>query len=66
MIWKKIWQRARNIIMKQFPSVIKEVNRTLNEIIMFENIVNTTLVFLTFYLVLSLLILLQCMLLLLQ
>ncbi|MEK6942708.1 MAG: hypothetical protein AABX00_01445 [Nanoarchaeota archaeon] len=40
--------------MKQFPSVIKEVNRTLNEIIMFENIVNTTLVFLTFYLVLSL------------
>src|SRR3989338_4514618 len=40
--------------MKQFPSVIKEVNRTLNEIILFENIVNTTLVFLVFYLVLSL------------
>ena len=39
--------------MKQFPSVVKEINRTLNEIIFFENIVNTTLVFLVFYLILS-------------
>ena len=39
--------------MKQFSSVVKEINRTLNEIIFFENIVNTTLVFLSFYLVLS-------------
>ena len=39
--------------MKQFSSVVKEINRTLNEIILFENIVNTTLVFLIFYLVLS-------------
>ena len=42
-----------DIIMKQFPSVVKEVNRTLNELILFENIVNTTLVFLVFYLLLS-------------
>lgn len=41
--------------MKQFPNVLKEINRTLNEIILFENIVNTTLVFLVFYLILSLL-----------
>lgn len=41
--------------MKQFSSVVKEINRTLNELILFENIVNTTLVFLIFYLVLSIL-----------
>ena len=41
--------------MRQFPSVLKEINRTLNEMILFENIVNTTLVFLMFYLVLSIL-----------
>ncbi len=39
--------------MKQFQGVVKEINRTLNEIILFENIVNTTIVFLIFYLVLS-------------
>lgn len=39
--------------MKQFSNVIKEINRTLNELIFFENIVNTTLVFLVFYLILS-------------
>ena len=39
--------------MKQFPSVVKEINRTLNELILFENLVNTTLVFLVFYLVFS-------------
>ena len=39
--------------MKQFSNVIKEINRTLNEIVLFENIVNTTLVFLVFYLILS-------------
>ena len=41
--------------MKQFSSVIKEINRTLNELILFENIVNTTIVFLLFYLILSVL-----------
>ena len=39
--------------MKQFSIVIKEINRTLNEMIFFENIVNTTLVFLVFYFLLS-------------
>ena len=39
--------------MNQFQSVVKEINRTLNELIFFENIVNTTLVFLVFYLLLS-------------
>ena len=39
--------------MKQFSEVIKEMNRTLNELIIFENIVNTTLVFLVFYLILT-------------
>ena len=39
--------------MKQFSSVVMEINRTLNELILFENIVNTTLVFLGFYLILS-------------
>ena len=39
--------------MKQFSSVVKEINRTLNELILFENIVNTTLVFLIFYFMLS-------------
>ena len=41
--------------MKNFSSVVKEINKTLNEIILFENLVNTTLVFLVFYLVLSVL-----------
>ncbi len=41
--------------MKPFSDVVGEINRTLNEIILFENIVNTTLVFLVFYLVLSVL-----------
>ena len=48
-------QRREVVRMKQFGSVVKEINRTLNEMIMFENIVNTTLVFLVFYLVLSVL-----------
>ena len=39
--------------MKQFSEVVKEIDRTLNEFILFENIVNTTLVFLVFYLILS-------------
>ena len=39
--------------MKKFSNVVKEINRTLNEIIFFENMVNTTLVFLVFYLILS-------------
>src|SRR3989338_3580319 len=41
--------------MKEFSQVVKEINRTLNELIFFENIVNTTMVFLVFYLVLSVL-----------
>ena len=39
--------------MKQFSDVVKEINKTLNELIFFENIVNTTLVFLISYLLLS-------------
>jgi len=39
--------------MKQFSVVVREINRTLNEITLFENIVNTSLIFLFFYLVLS-------------
>ena len=39
--------------MKQFQNVVKEINRTLTQLMIFENIVNTTLVFLLFYLVLS-------------
>ena len=39
--------------MKPFADVVREINRTLNELILFENIVNTTLVFLVFYLILS-------------
>jgi len=39
--------------MKQFQSVVREINRTLNEIVFFENLVNATLVFLVFYLLLS-------------
>jgi len=41
--------------MKQFSNVVREINNTLNEIILFENIVNTTLVFLVFYLILAVL-----------
>ena len=39
--------------MKPFADVVKEINMTLNELILFENIVNTTLVFLVSYLILS-------------
>ena len=39
--------------MKQFADVVREINRTLNQMIFFENVVNTTLVFLVFYLILS-------------
>lgn len=39
--------------MKNFPNVVNEINRTLNQLIFFENIVNTTLVFLVFYLIFS-------------
>ena len=39
--------------MKQFSKVVKEVNKTMTELLLFENIVNTTLVFLFFYLILS-------------
>src|SRR3989344_9352316 len=39
--------------MKQFSNVVREMNRTLNELILFDNLVNTTLVFLVFYLILS-------------
>ena len=41
--------------MKQFTNVLREINRTLNQLILFDNIVNTTLVFLVFYFVLSIL-----------
>ena len=41
--------------MKQFKDVVTEINKTLNQIILFENIVNTTLIFLVSYLVLSVL-----------
>src|SRR3989338_610903 len=39
--------------MKQFKDVIKEINRTLTQIIIFENLTNTTLVFLAFYFIFS-------------
>mgnify|MGYP001603150462 FL=1 len=39
--------------MKPFQNVVREINKTLNQLILFENIVNTTLVFLAFYLILS-------------
>ena len=39
--------------MKEFSEVVKEINKTLNELTLFENLVNTTLVFLVFYLLLS-------------
>ena len=41
--------------MKNFSNVVKEINKNLNQLIFFENVVNTTLVFLLFYLILSLL-----------
>lgn len=41
--------------MKQFSSVVKEINRTLTELILFENLVNTVLVFLVFFLIFSIL-----------
>ena len=62
MIWKKgtavLNQHKVNLKvakMKNFPNVVKEINKTLNQLILFENIVNATLVFLVFYLLLSLL-----------
>src|SRR3989338_6682992 len=39
--------------MKQFKLVLMEINRTLNELMLFENIINTALIFLGFYLFLS-------------
>ena len=39
--------------MRQFSQVVKEINRTLNQLTLFENIVNTTIVFLVSYLILS-------------
>ncbi|MBI3034828.1 hypothetical protein HYY71_00760 [Candidatus Woesearchaeota archaeon] len=50
-----MFKTKRLVDMKPFSSVVREINRTLNELILFENIVNTTLVFLVFYLVLSIL-----------
>ena len=41
--------------MKQFGNVVKEVNKTLTQLILFENLTNATLVFLVFYLIFSLL-----------
>ena len=41
--------------MKPFNDVVKEINRTLNELILFENLVNATLVFLVFYLIFTVL-----------
>tara|TARA_Y100000310_G_C20610978_1_gene777970 strand:+ start:102 stop:863 length:762 start_codon:yes stop_codon:yes gene_type:complete len=41
--------------MKRFRRVIKDLNFTLTEIAIFENIVNATIIFLGFYLILSLL-----------
>jgi len=46
---------CKKVEMKQFKDVVKEINRTLNQLIIFENIVNTTLIFLAFYLILSVL-----------
>ena len=46
-------QTRESANMKQFSDVVKEINRTLTQLIFFENIVNTTLVFLVFYLILS-------------
>lgn len=40
--------------MRNFSNVVREINRTLNQIIFFENMVNTTIVFLVSYLLLSL------------
>ncbi|MBI2107762.1 hypothetical protein HYU10_00995 [Candidatus Woesearchaeota archaeon] len=39
--------------MKQFGGVLREINRTLNELMLFENIINTVLIFLAFYLISS-------------
>ena len=41
--------RKGTVKMKPFSGVIKEINRTLIELILFENIVNTTIIFLFFY-----------------
>jgi hypothetical protein len=41
--------------MKQFQSVVKDVNKTLNELILFDLIVNTTLVFLGFFFIFAIL-----------
>jgi hypothetical protein len=40
--------------MKQFKKVVKEINRTLNELILFDVAVNTVLIFLSIYLFLAL------------
>src|SRR3989344_3334140 len=39
--------------MKHFQSVVNEINKTLTELILFENLVNTVLVFLVFYFIFS-------------
>jgi hypothetical protein len=39
--------------MKQFGQVVKEINKTLTQLIFFENIVNTTIVFMIFYFLFS-------------
>ena len=54
-IFGQAFYRNKKVEMKQFSSVVKEINRTLTQITLFENIVNTTLVFLVFYLILSIL-----------
>lgn len=40
--------------MKQFRSLIKEINRTLNELVLFDVAINTVLIFLSIYLFLAL------------
>ena len=40
--------------MKPFDNVVKEINRTLTQMMLFENIVNAVLIFLAFYFILSL------------
>ena len=39
--------------MKKFSDVVREINRTINQLVLFENLVNTILIFLVFYLILS-------------
>ena len=48
-----MFKTKRVVDMKQFSDVVKEINRTLNQLILFENLVNTTLVFLISYFILE-------------